>query len=540
MEAQKIEVLQFSASIAQRVRPFIFVIIMLAVAACSTQKEVVKEPEAPKKEEAPKIKPTLKNIPSTPREFRGVWIATVDNIDWPSEPNLPVSSQKAELRAMLDRAEFLNLNAVIFQVRPAADALYRSPYEPWSEYLTGKQGVPPDPYYDPLKFAIEEAHRRGLELHAWFNPFRAYHPSMEGKVGDDHISKTHPEMVVKYGKYLWLDPGQKSVRQYSIDVIADVVRRYDVDGVHLDDYFYPYPVQNRVGTELPFPDDKSYNKSKKHGNQLSRNAWRRQNVNQFVKRLHQEIKLIDPTVRFGISPFGIWRPGHPQQIEGFDAFDRIYADARKWLQKGWVDYLSPQLYWPIDQEKQSFPVLLDWWDRQNVKGRHLWPGIYTSGLTTKGWDAKEIEQQIRLVQQKKGASGAIHFSMKALMENAEKISGDLLKNEYSEPALVPSIPWMTTNPPAKPEVKVQKLNDKYTITAQLSSSDASWLWVLKSKYGSHWSVQIYPGWKQMMTLPQHNKYGSFVGAAISVVGKTGKESPPVIITKEDIQGKNKK
>lgn len=539
MGVNNLEELRPSANILfkKMIRAFTLFVIVAAFAACSTQKEVIKEPPAPqpKKDKEPsKVQPVLKNIPPTPREFRGAWIATVDNIDWPSKPGLPVARQKAELRAMLDRAELLNMNAVIFQVRPAADALYRSPYEPWSEYLTGKQGLPPDPFYDPLKFAIEEAHRRGLELHAWFNPFRAYHPSMEGKLAESHIAKTHPEMVVEYGKYLWLDPGMKRVRQYSIDVIADVVRRYDVDGVHLDDYFYPYPVQNSAGTEIPFPDDKSYKRSKKLGEQQSRNAWRRQNVNKFVKRLHQEIKLIDPTVRFGISPFGIWRPGHPEQIEGFDAYDRIFADARKWLQKGWVDYLSPQLYWPIDQEAQSFPVLLKWWQQQNVKGRHLWPGIYTSGLTTKGWSSKEIERQIGLIQRQGGASGAIHFSMKALMQNFGKVSGDLLSHEYSQPALVPASTWISNNAPPKPEVEVQKVGNKYVVTPQ-SSSEELWLWVVKSKYGSHWSVQIYPGWKQTIALSQHNRYGSFDGAAISIVDQLGNESPHIIVTKQSVE-----
>ena len=527
----------------------LLILTTITALGCSTSQPVVKEENPDKVDSAEVGEEDTKDevnaidyseLPSTPREFRGAWIATVDNIDWPSKPGLPVAKQKAELRAMLDRAELLNMNAIIFQVRPAADALYRSPYEPWSEYLTGKQGLPPEPFYDPLEFAIEEAHRRGLELHAWFNPFRAYHPSMDNKVAADHISNTHPEMVVEYGKYLWLNPGKESVRQYSVDVIADVVRRYDVDGVHLDDYFYPYPVKNRAGIETPFPDGEAFKISRKKGRQYARNEWRRENVNQFVKRLYQEIKLVDPTVRFGISPFGIWRPGHPEQIEGFDAYDRIYADARKWLQEGWVDYLSPQLYWPIDQKPQSFPVLMDWWEQQNIKGRHLWPGIYTSGLTTKSWVSKEIERQVRLIQQKGGATGAIHFSMKALMQNYEEVSGDLLMKEYRQPALVPASSWISSNAPAEPKVEIQSLADKYVITPKASSAVDSWLWVVKSKYGSQWSVQVYPGWKQTIALPQGNDKGEFKGAAISVVNKLGNESSSVIVTEQTIRRESKK
>ncbi len=212
--------------------------------------------------------------PKPMREFRGVWVATVNNIDWPSKRGLSTAEQKAELLAILDRAAQLKLNAIIFQVRPACDAMYASKIEPWSEYLTGTMGKAPEPFYDPLEFAIEEAHKRGLELHAWFNPFRALHPSAKSPIATNHVSKTKSDLVRRYGKHLWLDPGERDVQDYTLSVVLDVMKRYDVDGIHFDDYFYPYKEKNGGGAEMDFPDDASW---KKYGARsgLSRDDWRR-------------------------------------------------------------------------------------------------------------------------------------------------------------------------------------------------------------------------------------------------------------------------
>lgn len=529
--------------------------IMIIVFGCSSPRSVITEepedepveetepdePEEDVREEEPVkteksdsiyVITSYTDVPDTPREFRGAWIATVDNIDWPSEPGLSVDQQKGELIEMLDRAKALNLNAIILQVRPAADALYHSPFEPWSEYLTGQQGKAPEPFYDPLKFAIKEAHRRGLELHAWLNPFRAYHPSAEGDLAPDHIKNMHPEMVVRYDHYYWLDPGQEKVRQYSIDIIADIVRRYDIDGVHLDDYFYPYPQRNSNGQFIPFPDNQSYDLYTQYNSTLKREDWRRQNVNRFIEQLNREIKLIDPHIRFGISPFGIWRPGYPRQIKGFDAFDRIYADARKWLREGWIDYLAPQLYWPIGEEAQSFPVLLEWWHRQNYKGRHLWPGIYTSKFNSKSdlWPENEIEQQLRIIQNHKGTTGGIHFSMKALMQDsdkADKISSDL----YPVKALVPATDWLSQTAPPKPSAEVQKVDDSYVIRPHVNEEAdfEPWLWVVKQRYGTHWEIEVYPGWKRSIDLPESSAKGPFNGAVISAVDEVGNESSPCLV-----------
>ncbi|HEU0052128.1 MAG TPA: family 10 glycosylhydrolase, partial [Longimicrobium sp.] len=266
---------------------------LLAMAGCAGKAPPA---PAPAPEDAP---------PAVRREFRAVWVATVANIDWPSRPGLPADSARRELDAILDRSAELRLNAIVFQVRPAADALYPSTLEPWSEYLTGAQGTPPDQAWDPLAYAVEGAHRRGMELHAWFNPYRARHPSAKSPNSATHISRANPELVKRYGQYLWMDPGEPAVQQRSIDVMMDVVRRYDVDGVHIDDYFYPYPERDSAGANIDFPDSASWARYVAGGGRLSRDDWRRHNVDVFIQRLYREIKNEKPWVKFGISPFGI-------------------------------------------------------------------------------------------------------------------------------------------------------------------------------------------------------------------------------------------
>jgi uncharacterized lipoprotein YddW (UPF0748 family) len=236
--------------------------------------------------------------PPIPREFRGAWVASVANIDWPSKPGLSAWQQQAELMAILDRARDLRLNAILLQVRPAGDALYASTLEPWSAYLTGVEGRPPEPYYDPLAFAVKEAHARGLELHAWFNPYRARHPSATGPHARTHLSVTHPHWVRRYGKYEWMDPGEPGVLAHSVKVALDVVKRYDVDGIHVDDYFYPYPETDSTKAEVPFPDSASYARYRAKGGALGLSDWRRWNVDRYVERVYDGTKRLKPWVRW--------------------------------------------------------------------------------------------------------------------------------------------------------------------------------------------------------------------------------------------------
>jgi uncharacterized lipoprotein YddW (UPF0748 family) len=390
--------------------------------------------------------PPAAGPPPIAREFRAAWVATVANIDWPSKPGLPADAQKKELTDTLDRCKALNLNAVVFQVRPMCDALYKSDLEPWSVVLTGEPGK--DPGYDPLAFAVEQAHARGLELHAWFNPYRAWSPTAKAKPPANHLAATRPELVKTYGKHLWLNPTHPDVQKHSLAVLLDCAKRYDLDGVHMDDYFYPYPEQDADKKEIPFPDDDTWADYQKAGDKLARDDWRRKAVDDFVRAWADETHKLKPWVKVGVSPFGIWRPGHPPGIQGFDQYAKLYADARKWLNEGRVDYFTPQLYWPIAQEKQSYPKLLGWWAGENTKQRHLWPGNYTGKHP-----AAEIAEQVRVTRASGTATGNVHFSMKALA--GEKATA--LRGLYAEPALVPASPWLGAEKPGTPSTDLGHL-----------------------------------------------------------------------------------
>jgi len=289
------------------------------------------------------------------REFRAVWVASVNNINFPSARGLDVATLQAELRSAVDTAVATNLNAIVFQVRPECDALYASELEPWSRYLTGSQGG--DPGFDPLTYLVDEAHARGIEIHAWFNPYRAK-ATLADPVVLPHLSLQYPDYAYPYGNFMWMDPAAIEVRESSVDVIVDVVERYDVDGVHFDDYFYPYP----DGTD--FPDDATRQAYLDGGGTLALGDWRRQNVHDMVEAVHVAIEAIRPDVRFGISPFGIYRPGQPEGITGLDQYEAIYADPLVWIDEGWVDYLAPQLYWPTTQTQQAYAPLIAWWAEQ--------------------------------------------------------------------------------------------------------------------------------------------------------------------------------
>lgn len=363
-------------------------------------------------------------------EFRAAWIATVYNLDWPSQRGGNANLMRQQLTHIIERLSQANLNTIIFQIRPACDALYRSRLEPWSPWLTGRMGQ--DPGFDPLAHALEEAHRRGMELHAWLNPFRALADERFAPTAD-HVTRRHPHWIRRMGKHIWLDPGLPEVQDHSLAVVADVCQRYPVDGIHFDDYFYPYPIPGHR-----FPDDASFQAS----GTRNRLEWRRENVNRFVRRCYQTVHQIKPQVKFGISPFGIWRPNVPEGIEaGLDAFDDLAADARLWLRQGWVDYLAPQLYWR-DGGPQSFSALLHWWQSENVRGRHLWPGL--DSTSDRGHSLAEIRKQILFSRGIRGipVPGQIFWAARDIVSNRLGLA-DLLRNElYSQPAAVPHCPWL--------------------------------------------------------------------------------------------------
>lgn len=459
--------------------------------------------------------------PPVMREFRASWIPTVGNSCWPSKSGLTTGEQKAELVALLDRAAELKLNAVIFQVRPACDALYKSEIEPWSEYLTGRQGQAPAPYYDPLEFAVEEAHKRGLELHAWFNPYRARHMNAKSPVAANHITKNRPDLTRTYNRYLWLDPGEHDVQSHALRVVLDVVKRYDIDGVHFDDYFYPYPEKNSSGRFIGFPDDASWRKLGVSSG-LSREDWRRQNVDQFIQRVYRSVHDEKPWVKCGLSPFGIWRPKHPPTIQGLDAYDKLYADARKWLNEGWCDYMAPQLYWAIDPPPQSFPVLLEWWNDQNTKHRHLWPGI-NSLKVGDAWPVQEIANQIQIVRKTTSSPGVIHWSHSALMKS-ESLRRILADDVYRQPALIPAFKWLDSTPPAKPTLKALIGENGVALNWSSTETNTPALWVLQTLEFSDWKTKILPAQTQSATLKLHPDF-----VAITAIDRCGNASPATVL-----------
>ena len=445
--------------------------------------------------------PLNERPPELAREFRATWIASVYNLDWPSSPGLSAGSQQAELRGMLDKVAALKMNAVVFQVRPQCDAVYSSSIEPWSSSLTGTMGRSPG--YDPLAYCIQQAHARGIEVHAWFNPFRALTNNSQ-QVAGNHVSQTLPGITKRFGTMTWCDPASEQTRSRALQVILDVVRRYDVDGVHLDDYFYPYPSGN-----LRFPDGKSP-------------AERRAYVDGFVSNLYSAVKRQKPWVRVGISPFGIWRPGVPAGIEaGIDSYEQLSGDSRKWLKNGWVDYLAPQLYWRISPQKQSFPLLLSWWRQQG--SRPVWPGIATERIGgADGRGASEITSQIDLSRKiGKNWNGHIHWSAKSLVRNQGGIATKLAAT-YTQPAAVPPMPWVSSKAPAAPGISATVEGGKTLVRWQPAGNTAKI--AVQAKIGGVWrTVQISPITAQSVSLPRAE------AVAVTALDRFGNASAPKVL-----------
>lgn len=460
--------------------------------------------------------------PEPAREFRAAWVATVKNIDWPSKPGLPTEQQQREMIAILDTAAALHLNAIVLQIRTSADALYASELEPWSEFLAGKQGRRPEPYWDPLEVWVAEAHKRGIELHAWFNPFRAGTPG-RGEDAPDHLSKTRPDLAKQYGEYLWLDPGEPDAQKHTLDVFMDVVGRYDIDGVHIDDYFYPYPAGDKE-----FPDDPSWQRYVDSGGALARADWRRENINRLIRDIYTGIKKLKPHVQFGISPFGIWQPGSPPSVKGFNQYEKLYADAKLWLNRGWCDYWTPQLYWKVDAPEQPYRDLLRWWSNENMKGRHLWPGLFLTRIddTEKSWQPRDILDQIEVTRQTPGASGHVHFSMIGLTQNRRGVSEALLKGAYAEPALVPASPWLDSKPPAAPSFDVRREGegDAVRVSWKPRGRERAWLWAVYAKHNAGWKLHIVPGDARSVSLEPDAVFGPVSAVSVRAVDRSGNQS----------------
>lgn len=392
-------------------------------------------------------------------EFRAVWIATVDNIDWPSYGNTNTENQKAEFIRILDMHQRNGMNAVVVQVRPSGDAFYPSQYEPWSQWLTGTQGKPPSPYYDPLQFMIEETHKRGMEFHAWCNPYRAVFNIRSSSIAANHISRIHPEWFLTYGDKKYFDPANKAAQDFVVDVIRDIVKRYDVDAIHMDDYFYPYRIPGKE-----FPDAASYARS---GSKLNKDDWRRSNVDSIIRKLSNVIKEENKLCRFGISPFSVWRNKDKDPVRGSDSragqtnYDDLYADILLWLEKGWIDYVTPQLYLEIGHDKIAYEKLLDWWSR-NSFGRHIYigHGLYRVEERAAAWkNTNELPNQIKLLRRYPNVQGSVYFSSRSFNRNPNGWNDSLQNNYYKYPALLPPMRWIDNEKPWAPIVEKKITNN---------------------------------------------------------------------------------
>jgi len=359
-------------------------------------------------------------------EFRGVWVATLTNIDWPDQAIVSSESQKASFIKLINMHKRNGINALVVQVRPSADAFYPSPYEPWSQWLTGKQGTPPFPYYDPLEFMITETHKRGMEFHAWMNPYRAVF-STGTAVSATHVTRIHPEWFLTYDGRKYFDPGNKDAQRYVTALVKDVVNRYDADAIHFDDYFYPYPVAGR-----DFPDDAKY---REYGNGMNKYDWRRSNTDSIIAMISRTIKETNPKCRFGISPFGIWRNAYTDPLgsntRGLSNYDDLYADILLWLRKGWIDYVAPQLYWEIGHKVAPYEVLVDWWAK-NTYGKDCYIGIgyYRAGSNAAWKDKTQLPRQIEMIRSKPNLKGMIFYSSRIFEKNTNGWNDSLRLNYF--------------------------------------------------------------------------------------------------------------
>jgi len=396
------------------------------------------------------------------RSLRGVWIATVANIDWPTKKGLSAEEQKKEMVALLDNVKNYNMNTIVFQIRPTGDAFYKSKYEPYSHWLTGVQGQ--DPGYDPLQFTIEECHKRGLNIHVWLNPYRINNDTVGyNTYAKDHIINKHPDWVINYGKAKYFDPGLDAVRKFTCDVVRDIVTNYDIDAIHMDDYFYPYKIKGQE-----FPDSLTFVKYPRGFS--DKEDWRRDNVNLIIKEINETIKAVKPWVEFGISPFAVWR-NKTEDPRGSDTkamsnYDGLYADIILWQEKGWIDYVLPQLYFNIGYMIADYAVLSDWWSQYNY-GANVYAGLGPYRVSKKAkqkeWhSSKEIIRQIKRNMNDPNIKGEIYFSAKSLFNKPEvNLQKQLVKNEYKTLSISPEnnrIQRVEAENPLNPAIEV--LDDK--------------------------------------------------------------------------------
>ncbi len=378
------------------------------------------------------------------REFRAAWIQSVNG----QFRGMPTEKLKQNLIGQLNSLQKAGINAIIFQVRPEADALYASRLEPWSRFLTGVQGKAPEPYWDPMQFMIDECHKRGMEFHAWINPYRTK-TTLKSELAPNHVYNIHPEWFVTYGDQLYFDPALPESRRHICMVVSDIVSRYDVDAIHMDDYFYPYPIKGK-----DFPDDASF--ARFGGGFSNKGDWRRSNVNVLIKKLHETIREIKPWVKFGVSPFGIYRNESSDPLgsktKGLQNYDDLYADVLLWAREGWIDYNIPQIYWHIGHPVADYETLVKWWAR-NTENRPLFIGQSVMN-TVQNADPKnpsinQLPRKMALQRAYQTIGGSCQWPASAVVENAGKYRDALIAEYHKYPALPPVFDFMDNEAPAK-------------------------------------------------------------------------------------------
>ena len=477
---------------------------------------------------------------SPKREFRGVWIATVVNIDWPKNGNDNAEKQKLDYLKILDFYQQQNYNAVIVQVRAAGDALYQSEFAPWSRFLTGEEGKKPNWQEDNLAWMVLEAHKRGMEFHAWLNPYRATFDENFEVLSESHDYCTHPEWIVHYGKKNYYNPGLPEVREQFSKIITEIVTKYDIDAIHFDDYFYPYKIKDAV-----FDDSLAFNTHAQDNQSLD--DWRRSNVDSLVRQVHQTIKSIKPWVQFGISPFGVWKnnstdPKGSDTKAGQTTYEDLYADPLLWMKEGWIDYLAPQVYWSMDLPVASHKKIVDWWAKNNYNTKlYIGNGAYkVRNNSDQAWDDKrELPNQLKLARKTPEVSGNIMFSAKSLLNNNPDVTNYIRKNLYSKPALTPH------------SDKVSGEIDTVNIT--FKSQDAEYLsfeiigekkyqYALLYKSGRkvkpEYSIKklikkiLIKEGSKIIRIPKENIDGNYFG--LSFLDKYGRESKPIVLNLKEI------
>ncbi|MFO0594705.1 MAG: family 10 glycosylhydrolase [Myxococcaceae bacterium] len=450
---------------------------------------------------------------SSQRELRGVWVASVQNLDWPTSSSLSADAGRASMAVLVDSMASAGLNALFFQVRPESDALYPSTLEPWSRFLTGTQGT--NPGWDPLDELITLAHARGMEVHAWMNPYRGL-TSTSVVAASNHVTRTLSSYAITYNGAVVMNPGALPVRQHVEAVVSDLLDRYDVDGLHFDDYFYPYP----DASNTPFPDSATYQAYQADGGTMTLGDWRRDNVNTLVRDVMGIVTSSHPTVRFGISPFGIWKSGQP--VPGLDAYSAISCDAPTWMLNGWVDYLAPQLYWRIGSA-QDYTTLATWWSMKNMGGRHLFPGHAVHQLSSSGanWPLSEIQSQVGVTRSlaSNGALGDVHFRAAFISADTKGVHGLFANTLYAKPALTPLLPRAGAS--VAPAVPFVMLNGTTVSVSTPQPQAVRFFALYKDLGGGQWELRKIAG-GPMTSFPVTT--GAW---AVSAVGRGSAESQGV-------------